>query len=108
MLSTIFFLLLGPLLLIIYLIIWNLTHQREIKAALKDKQINTPYGDKLPANYSSPQKRWTLVIVLYMVVILLVALFLVFKGLFNLAAVLLPFAILGWLLLIKIGNRQAK
>lgn len=99
---------LGFLSLLVFVIIWNLTHQKQIKAALKDKQSNTPYADKLPANYSPRQKKWTLIIVLYMFAVVMISLLFLFNGRRQLVSLFLPFAMLGWLGLIKLGNRVTK
>lgn len=91
-----------------FVIGWNLTHQKQIKEALKDKQTNVTYGDKLPANYSPRQKKWTLLIIVYMFTIALLSLFLLLKGQRKLVSLLLLVAMLGWLGLIKLGNKVAK
>ena len=93
---------------LVFVIIWSLTHQKQIKAALKDKQPDTPYENKLPANYSPRQKKWTIVIALYMFAVLLISLSFLFSGQRLLVSLFLPLAMLGWLGLIKLGNRVTK
>ena len=93
---------------LVFVIIWNLTHQKQIKAALRDKQSNIPYADKLPANHSPRQKKWTLIIALYMFAVVLISLLLLFNGRRQLVSLFLPIAMLGWLGLIKLGNTVTK
>jgi len=93
---------------LVFVIVWKLTHQKQIKEALKDKQSNVPYAEKLPANYSPRQKKWTFLIVLYIFTVVIVSMFLLFKGQRHIVSLLLPIAMLGWLGLIMLGNKVAK
>jgi uncharacterized membrane protein len=91
-----------------YVIFWNLTHQQQIKEALKTKQENVPYGHKIPVNYTREQKRWTIIIVAYLLLLVLFCAFFLLNGFQNVLSLLLPLGIVGWLLLIKKGNIKTK
>lgn len=54
-------LILGPALLIGWLIIYSRTHQQEIKKELRSGQKNVPYSQKLARNYTPKERRWALV-----------------------------------------------
>jgi uncharacterized membrane protein len=99
---------LGFLAPFVLVIIWNLTHQKQIKSALKDKQTDVSYSDKLSANYTAAQKKWTLIIVFYLLIVVSISIFLLLTGKSQLASLIIPFAPIGWLVLIKLGNRVTK
>ena len=92
----------------VLVIIWNLTHQKQIKGDLRNKQVNTPYENKLPTNYTSGQKKWTLLIAFYLLIVFIVGIFLIISGYRQLVSLLVLVAMLGWLGLIKLGNIVTK
>ncbi len=66
-LATIFFLLLGVGSVIVWLVVYSLTHQKQIKQDLQSGQKNVPYSQKISANYTPAEKRWALITGLVMV-----------------------------------------
>jgi hypothetical protein len=96
------------LLPIIYVVIWNFQHQEQIKKAVENKQANITYSEKLSLNYSPAQKKWTWVIILYLFVMVLICLLLFLAGYRQLVSGLTLFVVLGWLGLMKLGDRIAK
>lgn len=98
----------GLLTPLVYVIIWNLTHQKQIKSALRNKQVNDSYANKLSANYSPRQKKWNLLIATYLISVVFLSILLVINGHYRYIQLILPIAIFGWLGLTKLGNHIAK
>jgi hypothetical protein len=102
------FAILGFLAPFIHIIIWNLTHQKEIKEAVNTGQPNAQYSDKIPVNYSKKEKSLTLLIGGYLILMGLIAISFLYLGYYYIIPIIIFIALLGWKLLISRGNNTQK
>ena len=101
--------LIGPIFLIARSVHYSLTHQKEIKKAVKTKQKNVPYSQKLPANYTPAEKRWASLTIFVLLIDVIIAIYflLIIKNT-TLASLTIGVGIIVWKVMIILGDKSTK
>jgi hypothetical protein len=87
------------------MILYSLYMGRKELEKRKRGHIPEKYENKLPSEYSPSQKRHTKLIIVYLFAVFVLGLYLLYTGELQIAKILTPIGLLGWLGLIKLGNK---
>lgn len=105
---TIIGLIFGPMIFIGWLVIYNFTHQKEIKNELQSSQKGVPYSKKLASNYSPKERRWALMTAVVVLILVTICAYMLFTGHQIAAATVLACLPILIPVIVKLGDTMTK